>query len=51
MVVEADVLNQTLIEATIQDFLARGERNWVPDVPSPVRYAGQDICNQLDKKI
>ncbi|UQC69657.1 hypothetical protein C0560_02210 [Lelliottia sp. AC1] len=50
MVVEADVLNQTLIEATIQDFLARGEHNWVSDMPSPVRYAGQDICNQLDTK-
>ncbi|EBR8158556.1 hypothetical protein DOA20_25875 [Salmonella enterica subsp. enterica serovar Newport] len=42
MVVEADVLNQTLIEVTIQDFLARGERNRVSDVTSPVRYAGQD---------
>lgn len=42
MVVEANVLNQALIEAAIQDFLARGERSWVSDVPSPVRYAGQD---------
>lgn len=42
MVVEADVLSQTLIEATIQDFLAHRERNWVSDIPSPFRYAGQD---------
>lgn len=42
MIVEADILSQTLIEATVQDFLARGEHNRVSDVPSPVRYAGQD---------
>lgn len=40
VIVEADLLSQTLIEATIQDFLAHCERNGVSEVPSPVPLYG-----------
>ncbi|ELV7529550.1 hypothetical protein AAGU66_06545 [Edwardsiella ictaluri] len=50
MIVEADVLSQTLIEATLQDFLARGERNGIAEVPSPSCDTGKIIGNRLNAK-
>ncbi|WP_438334709.1 hypothetical protein [Edwardsiella tarda] len=50
MIVEADLLSQTLIEATIQDFLAHGERNGVSEVPSPVRYTDKISGDRLTTK-
>ncbi|EKN5095830.1 hypothetical protein AAY84_13935 [Serratia marcescens] len=48
MIVEADVLNRSVIEAAISDFRARGECNWVSDVPAHVRYSDNIHCKPLN---
>lgn len=50
MVVEAEKLNRTVIEAAIADFCARGERNWISDVPARVCYSDKTIFTPLKFK-
>ena len=47
MVVDADRLNRAVIETAIADFRARGEHNWMSDVPAHVCYSGHPVCTSL----
>lgn len=44
MIVEAEKLNRAVIETAIADFRARGELNWVSDLPARVCYSDKTIC-------
>lgn len=48
MIVESDVLDRGVIEATISDFRARGECNWVSDIPARVRYSDEIHCKPIN---
>ncbi|WP_449543581.1 hypothetical protein [Enterobacter ludwigii] len=48
MIVEVDVLDRSVIEATISDFRAHGESDWMSDVPARVRYSDEIHCKPLN---
>ncbi|WP_245939531.1 hypothetical protein [Yokenella regensburgei] len=48
MIVEANVLDRSVIEAAISDFRARGECNWVSDIPTRVRYSDKIHCKPIN---
>ena len=50
IVVESDTLNQAVIETAIADFRARGERNWISDLPACVCYSDRMTCTPLKIK-
>jgi len=50
IIVEADKLNRAVIETAIADFRARGERNWISDVPARVTYSDNTKCTPLKIK-
>lgn len=50
IVIEAETLSRAVIETAIADFRARGERNWLSDVPACVCYS-DNLCAPLKIKV